>query len=99
MLPGLVQVFHKLERFLQSKCFGVLWNWHSISRELPGAFFVGFFGILSGYLPCPFHYLMSYCDFLVGVPIDEVKAHRAAQKIMEHLHAISKCRSNMKKYG
>jgi len=37
-------------------------------------------------------------DF-VGVPIDDVKAHRAAQKIMEHLHAISKCRNNLKRYG
>lgn len=36
-------------------------------------------------------------DF-VGVPIDEVKAHRAAQKIVEHLHAISQSRNTMKKY-
>ncbi|XP_057371018.1 sec1 family domain-containing protein 2-like isoform X1 [Daphnia carinata] len=36
-------------------------------------------------------------DF-VGVPVDEVRAHRAAQKIVEQLHSISGYRSHMKRY-
>nr|CAH0110281.1 unnamed protein product [Daphnia galeata] len=36
-------------------------------------------------------------DF-VGVPIDEIRAHRAAQRIMEQLHCISGYRSQMKRY-
>ena len=35
---------------------------------------------------------------LVGVPVDEVKAHRAAQKIVEQLHYISGARCHMKRY-
>lgn len=41
------------------------------------------------------HFLISK----VGVPIDEVKAHRAAQKIVEQLHHIGYARNHMKKYG
>ncbi|EFX74459.1 hypothetical protein DAPPUDRAFT_307302 [Daphnia pulex] len=36
-------------------------------------------------------------DF-VGVPVDEIRAHRAAQRIIEQLHCISEFRSHMKRY-
>ena len=34
----------------------------------------------------------------MGVPVDEIRAHRAAQKIIEQLHCISGYRSYMKRY-
>ena len=36
--------------------------------------------------------------FLVGIPVDEIRAHRAGQKIVEQLVHISGARCNMKRY-
>ena len=42
--------------------------------------------------------VLSEISFTVGVPVDEIKAHRAALKLVDQLHSISAARSCLKRY-